>query len=148
CTYNNGKFSAVYEGFFKNDHLIFKGVTKELLYFPMYYDGLEFIPATNPFILDEENNLLFFDTKDSSRIDLKGVKLFAGRNDITRPGSQIDLYLWRNKWEYLASETVTHEKVLNFEGVPEKGIFVTKGTKGSELVQRPFTLKSGEVQYW
>ena len=148
CTYNNGEFSAVVLGPIEDGNVNFKNVTKELLYFPMYYRANSFVPAANPFIVRDNGNVIEIDMSRDTMVNISNVKLLAVENNITRPNASYQLYHWDNMWRLAAEEITMKDTTLNFTNIPGDGLYLVKGSKGSEKVQRPFTFFNNKIEYW
>ena len=148
CTYNEGDFSAVIWGRADNGKVEFTNVTKELLYFPMYYEKGNFVSAAAPFILREDGNLQRISSQKNKKIDLTDIELLVVNNNVTRPKISYSLLRWNGKWEYVTEEIATSEKDLNFNNIPLDNLYLVRGTKRLEIVQRPFTYFNNKIEYW
>jgi len=149
CTYSDGEFKSTnIWGIVEKNKATFKNVTKELLYFPMFYFNKVFINASDPFILRDNGSIITLDNKPSKRINIEQVKLRAVNNNITKSGEVYRLLQWNGNWELLKEQEADNDQTLYFENILENGLYLLYGSERLERIQRPFTCLNGQVEYW
>ena len=147
CTYNSAKFQAIDFSFRKKDSCKFTKLTKELLYFPMFYIDRSFIPAASPFIIRDSGQVIKFE-KTNSATDIKGAQLLAVKNNITQINKTYLLYYWDNKWKFWSKAKSGKNKSININNIPKGTLYLLRGENGEENIQRPFSFLEEEIEYW
>jgi hypothetical protein len=147
CTYNRGEFYAIAWSPIDNKTASFVKLTKELLYFPMFFIDGKFIAADAPFIIRENSNNQKIQLT-MQYVTLKNLKLFAVKNDITKPNTDYSLYYWNKKWILFGKSKTDKNCFLSFDSVPKNTLYLLKGQGLDESIQRPFTNINDTIEYW
>lgn len=147
CTYNRKRFQATAWSTIEAGLTNFKGLTKGLLYFPMFFRGGKLIPAAEPFILRECDDIIKLSKSDST-VNLIGAKLFSVKKNITQKSTVYSLYYWKNGWVYYGDAQANDIRELNFNRVPKGTLYLLEGEKTEERIQRPFSYINEKFEYW
>lgn len=105
CVWNFQNWQPVQWGKIIKDKAIFKGMGKDVIYLPCYYINGNFFYAGNPFLLNQNGNLEYFDSNINNKEDLY-IKHYIGA----------PLH-YGNKWNNISisNTTILGSKNRNFE---------------------------------
>lgn len=148
CTYNNSSFHAITWGVAEKGRIQFNNVTKELLYFPMYYDQQVFAQAGDPFILRDSGSINILSREFNKTINLPNVEIRVVNKNYTRPEVTYDLYYWNGSWEFTSESRSTKDHKINFSNVKHSSLYLVKGHERLEQLQRPFSFVDGKIEHW
>lgn len=147
CTYNRGRFYAVRWSELHKGRAYFPGLTKELLYFPMFYINNQYVPAYDPFIVRDAGVMELLQVTQG-RQTISNVKLYAVRTDITKRHTPYTLYYWDKKWVYFGEALADERYTLSFKEVPTGTLYLLRGAGFEARIQRPFSYNNGNIEYW
>lgn len=147
CTYNRGQFKTVSWGKVKHGKVLFENLTKELLYFPMVYDRRKLSPILSPFVLRNDGTIVTL-AKSIVETNISDAYLSIVSGSITIVNKAYKLYYWDNNWVYFGTSKATKNRKLSFENVPSETLYLLKGDKGNELIQRPFSYINDSIEGW
>lgn len=125
CVYNalNMGWTPVQWGKITNKKVIFKGMGRDIVYLPAFYQNGTVIPATSPFILDEDGNChtLKHEQKKTEKIITNTTTpltpriespivgaCFIGSNDLDDPEQQDTLCILDDKLDFGYNEIPLH----------------------------------------
>lgn len=70
CLFNNKEWIPVIYSTIKNGKASFYGIEPNIIYLPAYFKNGKIVPASSPFLLQEKNNLHFFNPDTTKRQDM------------------------------------------------------------------------------
>lgn len=147
CTYNKG-FHAIDWSDMKNQKYHFNDITKELLYFPMFYRNNEYESASLPFVLRENGEKQLINRDFNKKVTIKGAKVLEIKKNITELSNKYEVFFWKDKWVFFKNVQANKDKTITIEGLPEKGLYLISGEGFHESKQRPFTYFNNIIEYW
>ena len=154
--FNSGEWKAIHWGKIVGDSVSFTDMGMDIAYLPCYYDGDNFIPAGNPFILNKDGSISknIADTIQTISIDLYSTtrKVTKKATDeieksIFKDGVEYDLFYWNDDWVKIGSKNAVANKPLHFENVPKNALYWLV-EKDSRKEERIFTITNGEIKWW
>ena len=114
----------------------------------MYFVQNKYVPAAVPFILRDDGTIVNLEGDDQKFIDIANVEMRLVNKNITRPGISYELYYWNEIWDYAMENIATEDKTIHFSNAVFSGLYLAKGPKRFEQLQRPFSIVDGIIEYW
>lgn len=83
CVFQASGFSPVQWGKIEKGRATFKGMGHEIVYFPMYYSNGHFIPAANPFLINENGQYREMKRQEENKpVNVRMINTFLGNDEI------------------------------------------------------------------
>lgn len=147
ATYNRADFKAVAQAQVRSGKASFQHLTCGLLYFPVVPRRNFFYPASDPFLIRENGEIVPIRPKPLpttlNRVPVRDV------NRIVEPGAdRYRLYYWDRGWRRIADTVSTGSGFLDFGTVPYRSLFLIQGVDLVGRLQRPFLWEKGEYIFY
>lgn len=113
----------------------------------MTYNHRKLSPLLNPFILRDDGTIVTM-AKNIVTTNISDAFLSTVSGNITIENKKYELYYWDNEWVYFGTSRATEKRKLSFENVPSGTLYLLKGDKSNELIQRPFSYINDSIEGW
>lgn len=155
CVFNSGEWQAVQWGRAENDAVSFKGMGRDVLYIPAWYENEKIVTFGNPFILSlsGERQDIISDTASHISLNLTSItnpKLEWSTEGIEKtkvvPGKEYELFYWNGDWKPVGKATAGDSGVA-FADVPSGALYWLRAS-GSDKGERVFMMQDGNQVWW
>ncbi|MEA3287993.1 MAG: transglutaminase-like domain-containing protein [Candidatus Marinimicrobia bacterium] len=155
CVFNSGEWSAIHWSKIKNNQVTFTDMGRDIAYLPVYFVNDDLIPASAPFILDLEGDLIILDASQGTPdqhiqlISTTKRKLAVSTDGIVETffteETEYEMFVWQDEWVSVG-KAISKDSPLIFS-VPENGLYWLVETD-SRQQERIFTWENGEQVWW
>ena len=149
CVFNNNRWQAVHWAKMnKDDSVCFTNMAPYVVYLPSFYIDYEYVPASNPVIVDTSGkvNVFNIDYNRLQSFEVSHWELSHKLNKSIQNGDKVYLYIWKNSWEYF-SQGILKENLWVFNDVPSNTIFKVESMKAGDR-PRIFSVEDNKVNWW
>jgi hypothetical protein len=142
CVYNKGNWKPVEWATPSGKQATFRNMGDDLLYLVGYFNGMDIVPLSPPFIFDKNQHLIWLNEEGEGTQDIGIDKFTRGIGSIIRD-KQYQLYCWeKDTWNPIYETFSTNDSTLILKGLSEKLLYRFENNS------RPFTVNNGEVVWW
>jgi len=157
CVFNEGEWRAInWSKIDEDKNVVFAKMGKNIAYLPAFYINNKVVPAGNPFILYENDDIDFIKADTNILLDIE-LEYTTNRTRIKSsdniavvnfiPQKIYQLFYWKQGWKLIGEEPYEN-KNLKFEDCPSKALYWLKEKDGREY-ERIFILdEKGEQVWW
>ncbi len=145
AVYNGGAWKPVWYGFVQQDAVVFKNMSRGVVYLPVCYEKGRLTPASWPYALGyNHESLLKPDLSHGRTVNLDAQE----RHLKFQPGKTYSLYYWDSAWRLLGIKKAPDKCIrMSFDNVPANALLVLV-PEYSRKKERPFTITANGTREW